>query len=79
MTVTVTGDNALTTSNYVFTIFESDENELRELAEDYKYGSGVYWNRPGTQNSIFVPIHEATGLMAISRRLRSGGSRPLTR
>ena len=38
----------------------SGENELRELVEDFKYGSGVYWNRPEKQTSIFVPIHEAT-------------------
>ena len=58
MTITVTGDAASVSRSYDFTIFESDENDLREAAADYRVGAGVFWKRTDKQTSVFVPVRE---------------------
>lgn len=58
MTLEVSGDMATCVKNYDFTIFESESEELRSLSDHYKYGSGIFWNRPDVVAWLGVPIHE---------------------
>lgn len=58
MTVVITGDRASISRSYDFTVFESDENDLRDVAADYRVGASIFWQRPDKQTSIFVPVRE---------------------
>jgi hypothetical protein len=40
---------------YRFTLFESDEADLRSYANDYKIGGGIYWT-PDRHTGVWVPI-----------------------
>lgn len=42
---------------YRFSLFESESQELKAYADQYKHGAGLYWQSP-TQTGILVPIHE---------------------
>lgn len=44
---------------YKFTLFEYDEQKLRDATEDYKYGAGIYWIKNNSkQSSIKVQVKE---------------------
>lgn len=42
---------------YRFSLFESESKELRDYADIYRYGAGVYYVSP-SQPGIIVPVHE---------------------
>jgi hypothetical protein len=39
-----------------FTLYESDSNDLRSLADDYKYAAGINWDRKDRSTAFFIPI-----------------------
>ena len=45
---------------YRFTLFESDTNELRSYADDFKFGGGIMYNNQRHQG-IFVPLQPHGG------------------
>lgn len=46
------------TKNYRFTIFETQENQLKSITEYFKYGGGFWWN-PEIPTNIILEIKEA--------------------
>lgn len=44
---------------YRFTLYESDSEELRKYVEDYKYGTGIYFDLPDKNTGVFVNIEKA--------------------
>jgi hypothetical protein len=45
------------TKNYRFTIFESQEQQLKIITEHFKYGGGIWWD-PKIQTNIILEIKE---------------------
>ena len=58
VSVSVTSDKITKTKCYRFTIFESESAELRAMAEHYKYGSGVFWDRDDVSQILSFELHE---------------------
>jgi hypothetical protein len=45
------------TRQYLFSLFESESEELRDYSNGYKHGAGVYWVSAG-QPGLIVPVRE---------------------
>lgn len=58
MLLSVKTDRTTSSKNYRFVIFESETAELVALSGDYKYGAGVYWDRPGAITILGMELHE---------------------
>jgi hypothetical protein len=60
MTVTITTDRteADFTKKYRFTIFESHEEQLKEITKHYKFGGGIWWN-PNIQTSVILELKDS--------------------
>ena len=52
------GDVTLSSKEYDFTIFESEEQFFRDVVEDYKYGAGVYFEREDKNNWLIINMRE---------------------
>lgn len=59
MTVTVVTDKVSASKDYDFTVFESDETDLRNIVNDYKFGTWITWDDPNKSKFIRIPIREA--------------------
>jgi len=59
MRVTAIAGDIHVQKDYDFTIFESDEQDLRELADDYKFGAWIYWERTDKEKYLRVPVRES--------------------
>jgi hypothetical protein len=46
------------TKTYRFTIFESQEEQLKAITEHFKFGGGIWWD-PKIQTNIILEIKEA--------------------
>lgn len=51
-------DNANISKSYRFTIFESQEEQLKEITEQFKFGGGLWWD-PNIQISVILDVKEA--------------------
>ncbi len=56
--LSVNADKTSCEKSYRFTIFESQSEDLRGLADHYKYGSGVYWDREDIVRSYGFELSE---------------------
>jgi hypothetical protein len=45
------------TRQYLFSLFESESEELRDYSNGYKHGAGVYWVSTA-QPGLIVPVRE---------------------
>lgn len=55
-----TKDNIANTSKiYRFTIFETDEEQLKAITQRYKFGEGIWWDSTPVRSNILLPISEA--------------------
>lgn len=60
MTVTVVADSVNISNNYSFTLFESDENDLRNIVDDYKFGTWIYFDDSTKTKFFRIPLRETT-------------------
>lgn len=58
LSIEIHADRLTKSKAYRFTIFESESDELRALATQYKYGAGVYWDRSDIPQSLWLELHE---------------------
>lgn len=56
LSVTVTPGSASYSKKYRFTLYEADTRELRQQAENYKYGAGIAYEE--TDTVVMIPINE---------------------
>jgi hypothetical protein len=56
LTIATDYSSTAVTKKFRFTLYESDSDDLRGLAEDYKYGAGINWERKGKATVSFIPI-----------------------
>ena len=45
--------------SFRFTIFESHCEQLREVTDSYKYGTGIWWDSDKILNSVIIDVSEA--------------------
>ena len=56
----VTGNHIADISKtYRFTLFESHEEQLKSITEQFKFGGGIWWNPERVQKSVILQITEA--------------------
>jgi hypothetical protein len=51
-----TEDSTVVKKTFRFTLFESDSNDQRAAADDFKYGAGINWLRDDRTTLFFIPI-----------------------
>ena len=56
--INVLSDKVVASKKYRFTLFETESQELRKLADHYKYGSGIYWDRTDISQILGMELHE---------------------
>ncbi|MDU9410277.1 hypothetical protein RTH74_21965 [Pseudomonas sp. zfem001] len=56
--VTTDKNEANVLKNYRFTVFESHEEQLKEITQHYKYGGGIWWD-PNIQTNVILDVKEA--------------------
>lgn len=61
VTVKLVTDRGEFTKRLQFIVFESQSEVLRSLTDDYKYGAGIYWDRPGLQTIVSIELQEDSG------------------
>ena len=59
MTLIIEGDKTKCAKRFTFAIFESESAELRSIADHYKYGAGILWERTDVKTGLLVPLHES--------------------
>lgn len=60
MTVTAVTDKLNISNQYDFTIFESDETDLRDIVKDYKFGKWITWDDVVESKFLRIPIRETS-------------------
>lgn len=60
LTVNISTDRkkADITKKYRFTIFDSDEEQLKSIIEQYKFGGGIWWIPLNVQTSVILELKE---------------------
>lgn len=56
--LTIHADEVTVTRRFHFTIFESQSEDLQNLKNHYKFGSGLFWDRSDVASIVGIDIHE---------------------
>ena len=56
--LTIHTDLVTTTKRFQFAIFESQSEDLQNLKNHYRFGSGIYWDRNDVAANVGIDIHE---------------------